>query len=445
MAKKSSKISIEKNHKNIKKVKVAILAEEPFFWGSRKHYHQIILSDYSWTAKNTMYTISARYIYDKDIIKGKLTTSNFDVLLVPGGGVGNNEALLKGFNSLRSVRKFKQNIVNFIKQGGGYVGICGGAALITNLSKGEGKKPTTFTERQYNKSSLNVSCISSYFKNIAFPIFYPFQNKHPEKIGNSAYAFSFAPGETVDGRYIHTTGRPLDIQIYTDNPIFSDFNEKTARIRWWAGQALLKPKEPDREAYVLARYPLYDVSNDESTKICAWKYTGGVLGIFFAILNSFRFVKKQGFSLRYVPIFTFYLAGDWEPTNKIVELDLANKPCMTAEIYPNDNKGRILLSTVHPEYMIWWGGHIEERDSTGPNCIGTGLHQWKNINKLSSTLEEELTHNWWILRRFVAWAAKVPDEHLPPKEMGKITKKVEDLIKNNIFWDGSFINQMKSI
>ena len=50
-----------------------------------------------------------------------------------------------------------------------------------------------------------------------------------------------------------------------------------------------------------------------------------------------------------------------------------------------------------------------------------------------------------MLRRFVAWAAKVPKKHLPPQELGDITDAVQDLINNNIFWDGSFINQMKSI
>jgi hypothetical protein len=29
-----------------------------------------------------------KYIFDKDIVKGRLNTSEFDVLLVPGGGVG---------------------------------------------------------------------------------------------------------------------------------------------------------------------------------------------------------------------------------------------------------------------------------------------------------------------------------------------------------------------
>ena len=442
--KKKPSIDSKNRNKN-KLVKVAILAEEPFFWGSRKFYHQIILDNYSWLAGGIRYTISTKYIYDKDIINGELNKSNYDSFLVPGGGVGNNEALTKGFTFRRSVKKFKQNIADFIKQGGGYIGICGGVALITDLIKDPGKKPLTFTERQYNKSSLGVSCVSSYFKYLAFPLFYPFQYKHPENIGNSGYSFTFAPGETVDGKYIYAVGCPIDVEINKDNPIFSDFNKEKERIRWWAGQGLIIRKEPGRQVYVLGRYPSIDVSENVSTRVCAWRYTGGILGILSGLLKAFQTVKINKMSLNKIPLFTFYLAGGWECTSKVIKLDNSDKPCITAEIYPNNNKGRIVLCAVHPEYMIWHGGYIEENDNSVDTCLGKGLHRWKNINKLSSSLEKEMTNNWWMLRRFVAWASKVPDNHLPPIELGKITKEVEALIKNHTYWDGNFINQLKNI
>lgn len=238
---------LKKNNKNVsfKDIRVAILAEEPFFWGSRKYYHPIILDTYSWKVDDIIYRIQTHYVYDKDILKGKLNTSDFDVLLVPGGGVGNNQALMKGFSFLRHVKKFKKNIANFVKEGGGYIGICGGAALLTDLVRDAGEKPCSFVERQYNKSSFGISCVSSYFKHIAFPLFYPFQYAHPEKIGNSAYAFSFAPGETVDKKRVYTTGIPIDVILLKNNPIFSDYPHQTRRIRWWAGQALIIPENPD--------------------------------------------------------------------------------------------------------------------------------------------------------------------------------------------------------
>ncbi|GAG16051.1 unnamed protein product, partial [marine sediment metagenome] len=69
---------------------------------------------------------------------------------------------------------------------------------------------------------------------------------------------------------------------------------------------------------------------------------------------------------------------------------------------------------------------------------------WKNIGPLSKTAIDEFTHTWWMVRRFVAWAAKVPDIHLPPISKGETTEKAK-LLVSEIFYDGDIINQMKNI
>ena len=76
-------------------------------------------------------------------------------------------------------------------------------------------------------------------------------------------------------------------------------------------------------------------------------------------------------------------------SKKIIDLDFSEKPFMTAEKYPNENKGRILLCTTHPEYMIWQDGHIEEADDKKFNCLATGLYQWKDITKLSERIDDD--------------------------------------------------------
>ena len=430
--------------KEYKKIRVAILAEEPIGWGSGKDYFPIILNDYIWTNKNKSYKFSTKFIFDKDILKGKLTTSDFDVILVPGGGVGDGQSIMKGFTFLPKVRKWKKNISLFIQDGGGYVGICGGTAMITGL-KTEDEKPRTFLEKQYNKSSLGVSCVSSYYNTFAFPLFYPFQKKYPEKIGANAYVFSFTPGETNDKIQIHTGGVPLDFQILKDNPIFSDFKNNSERIRWWGGPALVLPEKPDREIKVLAKYPIEELSENQSTRIYAWRYKGGIHGLFLAFLKALKLIKKEKQDMKNVFLYTYFMAGNWELTDKKIDLDYSNKPSITAEIYPNKNKGRILLCTSHPEYMIWWNGHIEEMRDSKFNCIATGFHRWKDITPLSKDSIDELTHTWWMVRRFVAWAAKVPDEHLPSIEKKEINKEGKSILSKNIFWDGTLINQMNNI
>ena len=125
------------NSSRMKIIRVAILAEESMGWGSGKHFFPVILDGYTWDCEDIIYKFSTTYLFDKDILRGKLNTNDFDVLLVPGGGVGDGQAIMKGFTFLPKVRKWKKNISYFIKDGGGYVGICGGAALMTGLKTGE--------------------------------------------------------------------------------------------------------------------------------------------------------------------------------------------------------------------------------------------------------------------------------------------------------------------
>ncbi len=351
---------------------------------------------------------------------------------------------MKGFHYLKSVRKWKKNIATFIQDGGGYIGICGGTALITDLKTAK-KKPRTFLERQYNKSALGVTCVSSYYKSLAFPLFYPFQKNHPEKIGATAYVFSFAPGTTSNGAHIHTGGAPIDFQLQKNHPIFSDVKQDTERIRWWGGPALIVPETPTEKVHILAQYPSQDVSDNTNLRIHAWRYTGGIRGIFSAFFKAARYLKKQNNSLKNLFLYTYYLAGDWELTDKIIDLDYSNKASITAEIYPNENKGRILLCAAHPEYMVWWNGHITEKKIRGlylswDRSVSMGGYRILKQGCGSA----ELTHTWWMVRRFVAWAAKVPDTDLPPIEKPVLTKE-QSFLSKNIIWDGSLQNQMDNI
>lgn len=430
----------------IKTVKVAILKAEPLFWTTcALKFFYVILDNYQWIRNGTKYIISTSFLDDKDILKGKLKKSNFDVLLIPGGGVGDGHSISKGFTFSFKIRKWKKNIQDFVKEGGGCIGICGGASLITPLSVGEIRKPTTFVERQYNKSSLDISGVTSYYKNLAFPLFYLFQRNHPEKIGTIAYVFSFGPGITEDGKRIHCGGVPIDFIINKNNPIFSDYPNKNIRIRWWGGQALIVPKKPDRDLSVLAKYPTIDLYEQESTKIHAWRYTGGFRGLIISFFKALRYIKLNNLNLLEFPLLTYYFAGDWEITEKIIESDLADRPAITTEIYPNENKGRITLCTAHPEYMIWHGGHIKAQDDSKFNCLANGLYQWHNINKVSGHIDDYITHTWWLVRRLVAWTAKVSDDDLPQISKQKLTERDMADLSKNIFWDGTLLNQMENI
>lgn len=428
----------------IKIIRVAILAEEPLGWPSGKHYFPIILDKYSWTINGKRYKFATEYIYDKDIINGKLNTSNYDILLVPGGGVGDAEAIVKSFNFLRKVRKWKKQIKKYIQDGGGYFGICGGVTLFTNFERKKDKKKLSFFEKHYNDDSIGISCIKHYYKEITFRYLLPFQ-KNPDEIGAISYVFSFAPGETADNKFIHTSGVPVDFEISKNNPIFSDYKKNYVRIRWWGGPALIIPENSDRKINVLAKYPKKEFSLDEKNSIYAWKFNGGFLGLVKSFFKSLKMIKVNKESLRKVIMYTYYFAKPWEKSGKKIDLDFSEKPSIVTEIYPNENKGRLVLCTSHPEYMIWWDGHIDEVAQNNNNCVATGFHKWNDIKPLSKTVISELTHTWWIVRKLSAWAAKVPEEDLPPISKESSNKMINKIIKDNVYWDGTLKNQINNI
>lgn len=70
-------------------------------------------------------SIDARIVHSKDIASGVL--SNLDVLVIPGGG-GSNEYLNMGTENHKRIKKF-------VSDGGGVVGICAGAYLLSNTPK----------------------------------------------------------------------------------------------------------------------------------------------------------------------------------------------------------------------------------------------------------------------------------------------------------------------
>ena len=427
-------------------VRIAVLDTEPLFWATcAKRFFSVILQNYSWETQTTTYTMEVSFLSDKMILTGHLNTLKFDLLLIPGGGVGDGHSITKGFKSSLRTRKWKHMIQEFVKQGGGCIGFCGGASLITPMSMGEKRRPTSFVERQYNKSSLDISCITAYYKYLAFPLFNLFQYQLPERIGTTAYVFSFEPGVTVYDKRIHSGGVPLDFKLNKDNPIFFDYSEKTLRIRWWGGQALLIPPIPDREVTILATYPDVDLYQNDATRIHAWKYVGGISGLLRAFFKALTYIKNNQKSLLEFPMLTYYFAGNWELTKHVIESDLAKRPAITTEIYPNEHKARITLCTVHPEYMVWWGGHIQEKKSEMFHCLADGLYQWRDIQKLSDPIDENLTHTWWLVRRLIAWTAKVPDTDLPPIVNQKVLEKDLKILTKNIFWDGTLSNQMENI
>ncbi|MBU0497363.1 MAG: hypothetical protein KKC68_07310, partial [Candidatus Thermoplasmatota archaeon] len=267
---------------------------------------------------------------------------------------------------------------------------------------------------------------------------------HPERIGATGYVFSFAPGIMQDGTRIYAAGVPIDISIDLTHPLFSGLENDSIRVRWWGGPALQLPESSTNQPHCIAWYPMNDFSLDKKTKIAAWQYTGGIKGLIQGIFHAGRLIKKRNLSLRYLQILTYFLAKGWRSTTQSIDLDFAAKPCITLETIPNKYRSRILLCAIHPEYHIWWNGQIEEVTPNKSTCLATGHHQWKDIQSFQKQGAEELTHTWWMVRRFVAWAAHIPDAHMPPLDEKPLKETGKSILKNMIYTN-DIIKQIQNI
>lgn len=391
-----------------KEIRVAILTGEKLIISMAPYFIEM-LTNYQWLVGDTQYRFDVKPITDDDILKGKLNTDNYDLIVVPGGGVGDGEAWVRAYPSPENF-KWKRNFAQFIKDGGGYFSVCGGTALITDLDLD--RKPKSYLEYAYENSDLGVTCVKSHYETIANPLFCQFAGLPPEYPGVNPYCMYSGFNLSDPDVSIHYTGVCLDCKIFKDNPIFKDYFEDTRRIRWISGPSLVIPENPDREVKILAKYPQEEISDNKSTRIHAWRYTGGIRGLVVkGLIKAIKNKYESGSTDIFGTIYAF--AGDWKKTDKIIETDYSNKVAITAEIYPNKNKARIVLSGPHTEDNVWWGGYIQETEDNNENNLWDALFKWVNINHKSKALEWE--YNYWINRRIVAWVSKkVPDNHLPP-------------------------------
>jgi hypothetical protein len=355
---------------------------------------------YQWQVGNISYRMNVKLIDDNGIFHGELNTKNFDVLLIPY--MEAEYLIQQHYKPTIHNCIWKKRFADFVKDGGGYIGYCASAVLVTKLSN----RPDTFNENMLNKMHVDITKIKSYVE-AGIPFLIQLSG-HPEKIGPPAY--QWLTGWNASNPSDWLGGCCIDFVIDKDNPIFNDLYGDTRRIRWIGGPSFVVPNSSDNNVKIIAYYPDEEISDNESTQIHAWKYVGRLIGFIRGFIRSTRNAKSMSDALYFTP----FQAIDWKMTETIIETNLSNKPFMTMETYPNENQGRIILCGGHPEDPVWWSGSIEEMNDTKKNCLYDALNRWHNITPPSQTIEDENTYNWWIVRRHAAWAGKVPDSDLPP-------------------------------
>ncbi len=161
-------------------------------------------------------------------------------------------------------------------------------------------------------------------------------------------------------------------------------------------------------ACTLSDHPIVNISPDNPRAI---RYEGGP-GIYLADANDPLLGKI-------IPLATYAeepsekapihfwkkVNGKWH-IEEPISTDIKGQHAAIATTYGN---GRIVLFSPHPEERTTIGGHVEEF----PGKTKYTLFQEGYVYSWVNGSETDWTYNWWMVRRSVAWAAGIPNEHLP--------------------------------
>ena len=365
-----SSIAVDNNENEQKIIRVALLDATIPSFNSPENVKQA-LDCYEWEVENQSYIFDVDWITDGQIRRGRLSRQNYDVFIIPGIG--------KEFHNIFNVisARWKNQIRKFVENGGGYVGMCGGAnmAVSSHVNPNErGYKLPTFWEWCMRRSCLGLVEALSY-QDMSDPYASTVLWKNPSRIGISAYIWYNLTNEGA--------GISANLTINTSHPIFYDYPYDYRLMRWNSGPALIPYSE---NVTVLAWYPSVEFSGiegDPKTTIHSWKYVGPFSGEFY----------KQG-------------GLDFWDKDKILETNISGKPAAIADTYGD---GRVVIYGPHPEHPVYFDEHIVESDDTNRNFLWFKERLYKK-----NFQQENVSYNWWIVRRSAAWTAKIPDSDLPP-------------------------------
>ena len=414
------KSNIENKQSEVIEINIGICTNELFIGSGWDKYEEII-QGYSWNVGNIKYVFNAIRINDKTIFSGELTPENFDMIVMPGGGGGDHSSFTKSFVNIPRIKIWRENFKDYIKSGGSYYGTCSGVTFPLKHDR----EPETFYEIFHNKGCLDISCFLMHCSPVTVPPFSQFLGEDVDKTGSVGYVmFS---GWNYSKHPL--SGVPIDVPIDRNHPIFSNCKTNTTRVTWIGGPGIIFSDNVDREAEIIARFPEWEICENETVQIKSWKYTGGLKGMF----NSFFKELRKGNNPVRSPSDFFMNITDWECTGAILQTDNADTGFMTAETFPNENQGRIVLISGHPECKVWWGGHIENHPETDSNNLYDGLHEWVDVIPFNQTIEDEKTHAYWIIRRSIAWGSKIPESDLPPIYGPSRIKELESYIQPTDF------------
>jgi glutamine amidotransferase-like uncharacterized protein len=322
-------------------------------WGVNNRYIMEILN-YTWAMENQLYRFNVTVIDDMDV-KGEgnitLTRDNFDVFII---GASARSYLIDGLNCT-----WRSNVRDFVANGGGYLGICGGA----NAGSFGFEKPKNIFHRWVNQGVLglaDVHIIDNFLGEWQYLI----------KFGFDAF-WNDDNGDNITPYYasINTT-----VEKNQGNAIFSGYGNNFIDITYAGGPGMYAAYGSDDKLGTIIPLLRYNEELMDSKPLHYWIPT----------LNGWRIVKQ-------------------------VTTNLEDRLAGVATTY--NSSGRVVLYGPHPEDRVVVNGYVKEY--LGRSMINFVFpFETYVFNYYGTQLDRSC--NWWIIRRSVAWAAQIPDVDLPP-------------------------------
>lgn len=194
--------------------------------------------EYSWEENGIKYEIVPSMINRSDIVRRHvLTEGNFDVILIPGSG--------RPYFDAYDVR-WREEVKKFVEDGGGYVGICGGANL---ASMG-------FNEGLSINSMLSISTLG-----IANVYVNDQQGEEWQYLWKSNWKYGLPPVNV----YIPDSG----------NPVMEGFYGTYRSIRYGGGPGMYPAGVENNKCGEIVPLAIYAEEPMEAAPIHRWKWSNG--------------------------------------------------------------------------------------------------------------------------------------------------------------------------
>jgi len=380
--------------KEVIEIKVAIL-QGVLFTTAANQIKDILINEGDWITDTHHYTFSVDIVTAGDVcgefggILRTGSTNNYDLFIIPGIA----EPYLFCAPNF-DVTNWRSNIRSFVNNGGGYLGICGGAvAASSGLTGGDGI--TTPMERLIENSTLDLIRAKAV-QDFAHPMTATWAG-YPSAVGQTAYLLY-----NVSDNYSRPTGVSIDLHsIDTSHAFFNGFQEPQVAIRWYGGPGFVS-----EGADILARYPIQEVSANINTRFHVWEYDGPItapVGITTNYLNPTdddlnEYVDWLKNNMDFPHIVDYDIVPE-----EYITTHVSNSGAIVADTYGN---GRAIVFGPHPEDWTWNEGYLQENPDTDSNTLKKGLYHWESYTENNAPE--------WMIFRGAAWAVGIPDDELPP-------------------------------